>query len=85
MTHWAREGFCRGLWHALLAVVVLSGWVQLSRAQGSGLERTFPQSKATVEKVLNQMQATTAGRLPVLEGFATAADHPLERYQRGYY
>jgi hypothetical protein len=25
------------------------------------------------------------GRLPVLDGFATSADHPLDRYQRGYY
>jgi hypothetical protein len=31
------------------------------------------------------MQAATAGRLPVLDGFATSTDHPLERYQRGYY
>src|SRR5258708_32114242 len=31
------------------------------------------------------MQAATAGRLPALDGFATSADHPLERYQRGYY
>jgi hypothetical protein len=31
------------------------------------------------------MQTATAGRLPVLEGFATPADHPLDRYQRGYY
>jgi hypothetical protein len=32
------------------------------------------------------MQSAAAGRLPVLDGFATAAaDHPLERYRRGYY
>jgi hypothetical protein len=31
------------------------------------------------------MQAATAGRLPVLDGFATSADHLLSRYQRGYY
>lgn len=53
-------------------------------AQSSGLERTFPQSKAAVEQVLKGMQNATAGRLPVLDGFA-AADHPLDRYQRGYY
>jgi hypothetical protein len=54
-------------------------------AQGNGYERTFPQSKATVEKILSQMQNATAGRLPTLEGFASSADHPLDRYRRGYY
>ena len=55
-------------------------------AQG-GYERSFPQSKATVEKILHEMQAATAGRLPVLDGFANSpvADRPMERYQRGYY
>jgi hypothetical protein len=68
---------------ALLVVVLCS--VKSGRAQGDGIERTFPQSKATVEKTLKEMQAATAGRLPVLDGFATSADHPLDRYQRGYY
>src|SRR5580692_11535684 len=56
-----------------------------SHAQGDGLERAFPQSKARVEKALQEMQAATAGRLPVLDGFASSPDHPLDRYQRGYY
>jgi hypothetical protein len=70
---------------ALLAVVVFLGCGQRSHAQGNGLERTFRQSKATVEKVLQEMQTAASGRLPVLDGFATAGDHPLDRYQRGYY
>lgn len=56
-----------------------------SAQSGSGLGRSFPQSKPTIEKALSAMQASTAGRLPSLEGFATAAQHPLDRYQRGYY
>jgi hypothetical protein len=71
--------------HALLAVLAAFCFAQVGQAQGSANERTFPQSKATVEKVLKEMQAATAGRLPVLDGFATSADHPLDRYQRGYY
>jgi hypothetical protein len=71
--------------HALLVTVVICCSVPWSHAQGNGLERTFPQSKATVEKTLKEMQSATGGRLPVLDGFATAADHPLERYQRGFY
>jgi hypothetical protein len=78
------KGFCRVFLHALLAVVVGSCCGEWSYAQGNGFERKFPQSKATVERVLRQMQAATAGRLPVLDGFATS-DHPLNRYQHGYY
>jgi len=48
-------------------------------------ERTFHQSKAVVEKALKQLQASMSGRLPVLDGFAVAGEHPLNRYQRAYY
>lgn len=67
----------------LLALVFFC--VPRGYAQGNGLERAFPQSKAQVEKALQEIQAATAGRLPVLDGFATSADHPLDRYRRGYY
>jgi hypothetical protein len=53
-------------------------------AQIDANERAFPQSKATIERTLKTLQAALAGRLPTLEGFA-ASDHPLDRYQRGYY
>jgi hypothetical protein len=74
----------RALWHAAVFVAAFA-FASGLRAQGNGSERAFPQSKAAVEKALNQIQPATAGRLPVLAGFATSADHPLERYQRGYY
>jgi len=69
------------LWGALL----FSCCAQSGYTQGNGLERTFPQSKARVEKALQAMQPATAGRLPVLDGFAISAEHPLGQYQRGYY
>jgi hypothetical protein len=78
-------GFGRALAPALLAAVAVFCGAEWCLAQGSGFERSFPQSKATVEKVLQEMQTPTAGRLPVLDGFATSADHPLDRFQRGYY
>jgi hypothetical protein len=78
-------GFRRVSSHAVFAMVVFYSCIEWSQAQSSGLERTFPQSKAAVEKALKEMQATTGGRLPVLDGFATSTDHPLDRYQRGYY
>ena len=67
----------------LLVMVAILIFAAGGHAQGRGNERTFPQSKAAVEKALKEMQ--TAGRLPVLDGFATATDRPLDRYQRGYY
>lgn len=48
-------------------------------------ERLFPQTKAAVEKILESMQPHLAGRLPVLDGFANPGEHPLDRYERGYY
>src|SRR3984957_1781983 len=64
----------------VMASVAGAVWLQ---AQSNANERTFPQSKATIEKTLKEMP--TSRRLPVLAGFATSSDHPLERYQRGYY
>ncbi|MGD0566962.1 MAG: hypothetical protein ABSA78_01045 [Candidatus Sulfotelmatobacter sp.] len=80
-------GFGRAFSRALAAgvAVCLFLCVKNGSAQGNGFERSFPQSKATVEEALKEMQGATAGRLPVLDGFATAADHPLDRYRRGYY
>ncbi|MGB6250245.1 MAG: hypothetical protein WBF54_14100 [Terriglobales bacterium] len=54
-------------------------------SQAGPYERTYPQSKSAVEKALKELQASMRGRLPVLEGFAAPADHPLSHYQRAYY
>ena len=54
-------------------------------AQTNPNERSFPQSKATVEKALAALQANLAGRLPVLDGFAKPGERPLDRYQRAFY
>jgi hypothetical protein len=54
-------------------------------AQSSSYEREFPQSKATVERALKAIQTSLSGRLPVLDGFAQPGEHPLDRYERGYY
>jgi hypothetical protein len=75
----------QAMWGAVFGLTILTGLTGSGRAQGGGYERTFPQSKGTVEKVLNDMQPSMAGRLPVLEGFALVGDHPLDRYQRAYF
>lgn len=64
---------------------LLAGVVLCAPAQTSANERSFPQSKSAVEKALAGMRGNLAGHLPVLDGFANSAEHPLERYSRGFY
>jgi len=54
-------------------------------AQSNSVERTFPQSRAAIEKALKALEVNMAGPLPVLETFAKPGEYPLHRYQRGYY
>ena len=65
--------------------VLVALFAALSLAQTNSYQRTFPQSKAAVEKALAALQPNMAGHLPVLEGFAKPGEHPLDRYQRAYY
>ena len=75
-----RVALC-AVWLCIIApAVAVQVW-----AQESPNERAFPQSKVAVEKVLASVQASLSGHLPVLDGFARPAEHPLDRYQRGYY
>ena len=67
----------------LLIATLLAGAV--SPAQTGAYERTFRQSKSAVEKALKELQPSLSGRLPSLDGFAAPGEHPLSRYQRGYY
>jgi hypothetical protein len=70
---------------ALLATVLLTAMAQSGHAQNGRYERTFHQPKSAVEKALKELQPAMSGRLPVLDGFALAGNHPLNRYQRAYY
>jgi hypothetical protein len=84
-----RRMVCRRWWQGfvctLLGIMVVTLLVERGKAQGSGYERSFAESKATVEKALKDMPFSLAGRLPVLDGFALPGDRPLDRYQRGYF
>ena len=73
---------CAVLW-AIAIILVTS--VRVGSAQMVPYQRVFSQSKAMVEKRLKQMQASSAGHLPALEGFAVSGDRPLDRFHRGYY
>ena len=70
---------------AILAIATALTVAPPGVSQTNGNERFFSEPKAVVESALKQLQSSMAGRLPVLEGFATAADHPLDRYRRAYY
>jgi hypothetical protein len=77
---WSRGFLC-----TLMGIIVITLLVDRGNAQGGGYERSFAESKATVEKALKDMTFSLAGRLPVLDGFALPGDRPLDRYQRGYF
>jgi len=70
------------------ALLLVSAVCTLAQTTGS-YERTFSQSKAAVQKALQQIHSSLAGRLPVLEGFASAEEnldhHDLDHYDRGFY
>jgi hypothetical protein len=69
----------------LMVVSALAGCALSVAAQSANNERIFPQSKTVIEKTLKAMQPRMSGRLPIVDGFATDAEHPLDRYQRAYY
>jgi hypothetical protein len=71
--------------HRLVAAALLFALSVCAVAQSGPYERSFHQSKGVVEKALKQLQPSMSGRLPVLDGFATDRDHPLDRYERGYF
>jgi hypothetical protein len=77
--------WCQGFICTLLGIMVITLLVERGTAQGGGYERSFAESKATVEKALKDMSSSLAGRLPALDGFALPGDRPLDRYQRGYF
>ena len=71
-------------WALLISCAAISiASAQVNDAQSAPYERKFSQSKAVVEKVIKQLQASTSGRLPVLDGFTRPGDLPLDRFQRG--
>lgn len=70
---------------ACLSAMLMLAFAQYGRAQTDPRERTFPQSRAVVEKIVKELQASMAGRLPVLDGFAISGNHPFDHYQRAYY
>lgn len=78
------ERFGRGR-KTICGIMLLLGLAPYGAVQTAPYERMYPQSKATVEKALQELQSSKAGRLPTLDGFADAGDRALDNFQRGYY
>jgi hypothetical protein len=73
---------------SLLFVVLLPlpFWlVNPSAAQSAPFERRFQNPKTAVDKAVQELCASTSGRLPILEGFVETTDQSLDHYERGYY
>jgi hypothetical protein len=47
--------------------------------------RSFPMPRVQVEQALKDLQAYSGQKLPVLDGFVSLGDKPLDRYERGFY
>jgi hypothetical protein len=77
------------MWRLGLASILFTFFAAVGatcvHAQPTPVERTFPVSKSTVESALKKLQPSMSGHLPTLDGFAQPAEHPLGRYQRGFY
>jgi hypothetical protein len=67
----------------IASLVCLTAWSQ-DRGDVSR-ERSFPYSAEIVRKGLDQVGAWTGGKLPMVDGFVSAAVPQVERYQRPYY
>jgi len=69
-----------------LAFLILSlALPHMATAQAVPYAGTFAQSKVEVEKALQDLQAYTGQRLPVVDGFVATGDQPLNRFERAFY
>jgi len=65
--------------------VVFSALPHTAAAQAVPYARSFSKSKEEVDKTLNELQAYAGQKLPIVDGFVTAGDQPLDRYERAFY
>ncbi len=77
-------GLARQLRFSFFCAILTIVFTHAMGAQRVPYERTFPQSKATVEKRMKESRFSS-GRLPVLDGFIAPTDLPLNRFQRAYF
>jgi hypothetical protein len=69
----------------LLCFIVSCSLPSLAVAQAVPYARSFSKSRDEVEKALNDLQASTGQKLPIVEGFIVPGDQPLDRFERAFY
>jgi hypothetical protein len=69
----------------LLLFVICVALPNIAVGQAVPYARSFPKSKDEVEKALNDLQASTGQKLPIVDGFIVPGDQPLDRYERAFY
>jgi hypothetical protein len=68
----------------LLLFAVCGMLPNIAAAQAIPYARSFAKSKEEVEKALNELQASTGQKLPIVDGFVVPGDQSLDRYERAF-
>jgi len=58
---------------------------RLAAAQAVPYAATFAKSREEVDRTLKEMQAYAGQKLPIVDGFVTTGDQPLNRFERAFY
>ncbi len=72
------------LWRGILPLL-LTFVAALAFSQTSPTERKFQVPQTALDKALHDLQASSPGRLPILDGFVALDVPMLDNYQRAYY
>ena len=78
------QGSRRAAQTILLAATLVGGG-HFAAAQVVPYARSFAKPKAEVEQALNDLQAYSGQKLPILDGFVAVGTKPLDQYERGFY
>jgi len=71
---------------AVVSLLLLAATITaISEAQTSPAEHVFQVSRSELDKILQNLQVNSPGRLPILDGFVAPDVTALEKYQRAYF
>ena len=70
---------------AILTIIMAISCAATDATSSKVYERSFTESPVAIKQILQRMQSSIGGRLPVVDGFASAGERPAERYQRAYF
>ena len=71
---------------AVVSLLLLAATITaICAAQTSPAEHVFRASRSELDKILQNLQVNSPGRLPILDGFVAPDVTALEKYQRAYF